>query len=99
MSELLSVALRMMTPRYLTGKADVTPESEPLPTLLPYAEYVRRFDPEADLPATRHATAVAHLVRIHRTLDALNGLARHFGAHAALPDSDHLYQAHGEPRD
>ena len=99
MSELLAVALRMMARRGRTVQDDVNCEFAPLPSGLPYADYVRRFDPDADPLAARRATAVAQLVRMHRTFDTLNGLARARGARAGWPDSEHLYQAHGEPRD
>ncbi len=100
MSELLAVALRMMAPRRRVLHDDADGGLTPLPTGLPYGDYVRRFDPTADpLMAVTRATAVAHLVRIHRTLDTLNGLARERGTRAASLGAEHLYQAHGEPRD
>lgn len=97
MNELLAAALRMMAP------ADRTPADEghddsrtALPIAVPYAEYVRRFEAGTDpLAAVTRASAVAHLVRLHRTIETLNGFAR---ARIAL-DSHTLYQAHGDPRD
>ncbi len=100
MSELLAAALRMMTARGRAPKDDVFDGVPTLPTALAYAEYVRRFDPDAVPPTTvTRVSAVARLVRIHRTLDTLHGLARARGARAGSFDSEHLYQTHGEPRD
>jgi len=74
--------------------------SDLLAATLSYADAVRRFDPAADpLVAVSHATAVAHLLRVSRALEALHGLALARDLRAGLSDSDHLYQAHGEPRD
>ena len=101
MTELLAAALRIVaTGDRAPGDGMRDALLAPLPTTLPYADYVRRFDPAADpLAAVVDACAVAHLVRLHRTVETLNGFARGRAGHAFTPDSDHLYQAHGEPRD
>jgi hypothetical protein len=101
MSDLLAAALRMMAPGYDQPQAGVDPSPlTPLPATLSYADSVRRFDPTSDsLVAVSHAGAVAHLLRVSRALETLNGFALARDARGGLYDSDHLYQAHGEPRD
>ena len=99
MNDLLAAALRIVAPVNQRPDALMPGTLPPLPTALPYADYVRRFDPTADpLEALSRASAVAHLVRLHRTVETLHGFAHARGGRARL-DSDHLYQAHGEPRD
>ena len=74
--------------------------SDLLAATLSYAAAVRRFDPDSDsLGPVSHASAVVHLLRVSRALETLNGFALTRDARAGLYDSDHLYQAHGEPRD
>ncbi len=101
MSDLLAAALRMMAPAEDRQVVALDPGTLPQrPTTLSYTASVRRFDPAADpLVAVSHATAVAHLLRVSRALEALHGLALARDLRAGLSDSDHLYQAHGEPRD
>ena len=100
MSELLDVALRMMA---TTGAdRDQVGDSLPgrLPATVPYADYVRRFEsPAASFAAVTQASAVAHLLRVRRALETLNGLALAHATRSGAHDSDHLYQAHGDPRD
>ena len=101
MSDLLAAALRMMAPKDDRSIVGLRPEALPLlPATLSYADSVRRFDPASDpLVAVSYASAVAHLLRVSRALETLNGFALARDARAGLYDSDHLYQAHGEPRD
>jgi hypothetical protein len=101
MSELIAAALRMMAPAGETrGGEPYDGLAAVLPTAAPYAEFVRRFEPGGAAAALAiRAGAIQHLVRIHRTLATLNDLARERGPRAALPGSDHLYRAHGDPRD
>lgn len=100
MSDLLAAALRMMAPG---NERPVASGLEPLPlrpATLSYADSVRRFEPTSDARAAEgHASAVAHLVRVSRALYSSNGFALAHDARGGLSDSDHLYQAHGEPRD
>lgn len=98
MSELLDAALRMMASPH--GPVAGEDQSGALPALVPYADYERRFEPAAaSVAAVTHASAVAHLLRVSRALEALHGFALGHGPRGAAHDSDHLYQAHGEPRD
>lgn len=101
MSDLLAAALRMMAPAKDQLAAALDSRGLPLrPATLSYADSVRRFDPASDpLVAVSHASAVAHLLRVSRALETLHGFALARDARAGLDDSDHLYQAHGEPRD
>ncbi len=101
MSDLLAAALRMMAPKEDRSIVGLGPEAlPPPPATLSYADSVRRFDPaSAPHVAVSPASAVAHLLRVSRALETLNGFALTRDARAGLYDSDHLYQAHGEPRD
>ena len=95
----LFAALRMLAPVIRTDSAAPGRTYAGLPVTLSYADAVRRFDPTADpVVAVSHASAVAHLLRLHRTLETLDGLALARGGRSAVV-SDRLYQAHGEPRD
>lgn len=100
MSELLDVALRMIA--NAGGGRDQMGESLSggLPATVPYADYVRRFEP-ATTPAAvvTRASAVAHVLRVSRALETLSGLALAHAARTGPHDSDHLYRAHGDPRD
>lgn len=100
MSDLLAAALRMLAPDD-PSMAHLDPEGLPLrPATLSYIDSIRRFDPAADPLATiSHASAVAHVLRVSRALETLHGFVLTRDARAGLHDSDHLYQAHGEPRD
>lgn len=93
MSELLDAALRMMA----SAGDGALPG---LPALVPYEDYVRRFEaaPAPVRPVPR-PSAVAPLLRISRALETLNGFALAHRAGAGGHDSDHLYRAHGDPRD
>jgi hypothetical protein len=101
MSDLLAAALRRMAPGHDRPEVGVDPSPlAPLPATLSYADSVRRFDPASEsLAAVRHAGAVAHLLRVSRALETLHGFALAHDTRGGLYDSDHLYQAHGEPRD
>ncbi len=101
MSELLDAALRMMLASTGAGRDQV--RERPLtaiPVTVPYADYARRFDtPAASFAALPHASAVAHLLRVGRALETLNGFTLAPAARSGAHDSDHLYRAHGDPRD
>ena len=101
MSDVLAAALRMMAPGHDRPVAGVDPGPLALrPATLSYADSVRRFDPTSDPPVSvSPVSAVAHLLRVSRALETLNGFALARDARAGLDDSDRLYQAHGEPRD
>lgn len=100
MSDLLAAALRMLAPED-PSMAQRDPGGLPLrPATLSYVDSVRRFDPAADPLATLSpASAVAHVLRVSRALETLHGFVLACDARAGLSDSNHLYQAHGEPRD
>ncbi len=98
MNELLDAALRMMAPSHGPAAGEDL-RSGGLPALVPYADYERRYEPAASMAAVTHASAVAHLLRLSRALETLHGFAVGHGPRSAAPDSDHLYQAHGDPRD
>lgn len=100
MNERLAAALRIVAPAgHQPASRDHDRGAPLLPGGLAYADSVRRFDPSADpLVALTHATAVAHLVRLHRTVETLHGFASRRGVRVAI-DADHLYLAHGDPRD
>ncbi len=101
MTELLAAALRMMAPADPAPGAWSTDGFTALPPASgSYADAVRRFEPvAAPWTGAARASAIEQLVRIHHTLATLNGFAREHGVGAAAPASDHLYQAHGDPRD
>ncbi len=101
MSELLGATLRMMMAS--TGASRDQAGARPLvaiPATVPYADYVRRFEPAAaSIPASPHTSAMSHLLRVSRALETLNGFALGHAARVGAHDSDHLYRAHGDPRD
>ncbi len=99
MSELLDAARRLMATTGAT-RDHAGDAMGALPETLPYADYVRRFEPPAEsFAAVTHASAVAHLLRISRALETLNGFALAQAVRPGAHDSDHLYSAHGDPRD
>ncbi len=74
--------------------------SMPLPSQLPYSDYVCRFDPAVALTLNvAPAATMAHLARIRTALATVDGCVREFGVRPAAADADVLYRTHGDPRD